>query len=54
VENANARKGRHLAAIYITAKGQRVTVVRVFVKKTVKMPSREIELALQRAKEVRQ
>jgi phage-related protein len=41
-------------AIYITAKGQRVVVVRVFVKKGDKTPSREIDLALQRAKEVRQ
>ena len=39
-------------ALYITAIGQRVVVVRVFVKKTQKTPSREIELALQRAKEV--
>jgi phage-related protein len=41
-------------AIYITAKGQRVVVLRVFVKKSDKTPSREIDLALQRAKEVRQ
>ena len=41
-------------AIYVTAKGLRVVVVRVFVKKTQKMPRREIELALQRAKEVNQ
>lgn len=40
-------------AIYVTAKGRRVVVVRVFVKKTHKMPVREIELALARAKEVR-
>jgi phage-related protein len=39
-------------AIYITAKGRRVVVVRVFVKKTQKTPRREIDLALQRAKEV--
>ena len=36
-------------AIYVTATGQRVVVVRVFVKKT---PKREIDLALKRAKEV--
>jgi phage-related protein len=41
-------------AIYVTASGRRVVVVRVFVKKTQKSPNREIELALQRAKEVRQ
>jgi phage-related protein len=39
-------------AIYVTAKGRRVVVVRVFVKKTQKTPRREIESALQRAQEV--
>jgi phage-related protein len=39
-------------AVYIIAKGRRVVVVRVFVKKTQKTPRREIEIALQRAKEV--
>lgn len=39
-------------ALYLTAKGKRVVVVRVFVKKTQKTPRREIELALSRAKEV--
>ncbi len=39
-------------AIYVTAKGRRVVVVRVFVKKTRKTPRREIDLALERAKEV--
>jgi phage-related protein len=38
-------------ALYVTASGQRVVVVRVFGKKTQKTPRREIELALQRAKE---
>lgn len=38
-------------ALYITAIG-RVVVVRAFVKKTQKTPRSEIELALQRAKEV--
>jgi phage-related protein len=33
--------------------GQRVVVVRVFVKKTQKTPSRELEIARQRAKAVR-
>src|SRR5215475_3778988 len=37
-------------AIYVSAKNQRVIVVRVFVKKTESTPAREIELALQRAK----
>lgn len=39
-------------AIYVSARGRRVVVVRVFVKKTQKTPRREIELALRRAKEV--
>jgi phage-related protein len=39
-------------ALYVTVTGQRVVVVRVFVKKTQKTPRREIELALERAKEV--
>jgi phage-related protein len=41
-------------ALYITAIGRRVVVVRVFVKKTQKTPNREIELALKRAKEIPQ
>lgn len=39
-------------AIYVTATGQRVVIVRVFIKKTQKTPQRELELARQRAKEV--
>lgn len=39
-------------ALYVTAKQRRVVVLRVFVKKTQKTPSREIKLALQRAKEL--
>ena len=39
-------------AIYVTAKGRRVVVVRAFVKKVQKTPGREIDIALQRAKEV--
>jgi phage-related protein len=39
-------------AIYVTAGGRRVGVVRVFVKKAQKTPRREIDLALERAKEV--
>jgi len=39
-------------AIYVTARGQRVVVLRVFVKKTQKTPRREIELAMKRAKDV--
>jgi phage-related protein len=39
-------------ALYITALGKRVIVVRAFVKKTQKTPRSEIELALRRAKEV--
>ncbi len=39
-------------ALYVTATSMRVVVVRVFIKKTQKTPRREIELALERAKEV--
>jgi phage-related protein len=39
-------------AIYVTARGRRVVVVRVFVKKAQKTPRREIDLALERAREV--
>ena len=38
-------------ALYVTT-GQRVVVLRVFVKKTRKTPNSEIRLALQRAKEL--
>lgn len=40
-------------AIYVTASGRRVIVVRAFVKKTQKTPLREIELAFRRAKEIK-
>lgn len=40
-------------AIYVTAKGQRVVIVRVFVKKTQKTPKHELELARHRAAEVK-
>jgi phage-related protein len=39
-------------AIYVTARGWLVVEVPVFVKKTQKTPQREIDLALERAKEV--
>jgi phage-related protein len=39
-------------ALYITAIGRRVVIVRAFVKKTQKTQRAEIELALRRAKEV--
>jgi phage-related protein len=40
-------------AIYVTATGRRVVIVRAFVKKTQRTPLRELEIARQRAKEVR-
>ena len=40
-------------AVYVTAVKQRVVIVRVFVKKTQKTPKHELELARQRAKEVK-
>lgn len=39
-------------ALYVTALGRRVIIVRVFVKKTQKTPRAEIDLARQRAKEI--
>jgi len=39
-------------ALYVTATAKRVVVVRVFVKKTQKTPNTEIEIALERAKEL--
>ncbi|MGH8428331.1 MAG: type II toxin-antitoxin system RelE/ParE family toxin [Gammaproteobacteria bacterium] len=47
------RKKRISRALYVTARGQRVVIVRVFVKKTEKTPRHEITLALGRAKSVR-
>ena len=40
-------------AIYVTARNRRVVIVRVFIKKTQKTPRREIDLALERAREVK-
>ena len=40
-------------AIYVTASGQRVVILRVFIKKAQKTPMRELEIARQRAKDVR-
>jgi len=39
-------------ALYVTAVGRRVVIVRVFIKKTEKTPRREIDLALSRIKSV--
>jgi phage-related protein len=39
-------------AIYVTAVGRRVVILRVFVKKTQKTPARELEIARQRARNV--
>jgi phage-related protein len=40
-------------AIYVTASGPRVVILRAFIKKTQKTPARELEIPRQRAKEVR-
>lgn len=40
-------------AIYVTAPGERVVVLHAFVKKTQKTPQRALEMARDRAKEVR-
>jgi phage-related protein len=39
-------------ALYVTATGRRMVIVRVFMKKTEKTPRREIDLALSRAKSI--
>jgi phage-related protein len=39
-------------ALYVTARAQRVVVVRAFAKKTQKTPAAEIHLALRRAREL--
>jgi phage-related protein len=39
-------------ALYVTAVGRRVVIVRVFVKKTERTPRREIDVALARARSV--
>src|ERR1700681_871677 len=39
-------------ALYVTAIGRRVVVVRAFVKKTQKTPPAEINVAVRRAKEI--
>ena len=44
-------RDRIARALYLTASGRRVIVLRVFVKKTQKTPRREIELARRRAQE---
>ena len=40
------------SAVYVTAVGRRIVVVRAFIKKTQTTPRQEIELALKRAQEV--
>ncbi|MFL6690517.1 MAG: type II toxin-antitoxin system RelE/ParE family toxin [Alphaproteobacteria bacterium] len=39
-------------SIYVTASGQRVIVLRTFVKKTQKTPPRELRIAMTRLKEI--
>ena len=39
-------------ALYVTTKSKRVVVLRVFIKKTQKIPRKEIKLALKRAEEI--
>jgi len=49
-------KGRDGIArsIYVVASGQRVVVLRTFIKKTQETPPKEIRLALARMKEIRE
>jgi phage-related protein len=39
-------------ALYISFEGERVIVLRAFIKKSQKTPVREIRLAIERAKEI--
>jgi phage-related protein len=39
-------------AIYVAGRGNRIIVLRVFIKKTRKTPRREIEIALERRKNI--
>ncbi|MEA3015258.1 MAG: hypothetical protein QOD42_3803 [Sphingomonadales bacterium] len=45
-------RGGIARALYVTAIGKRVVIVRAFRKKSQKTPRREIQLALRRAEEV--
>jgi len=45
-------RDRIARALYVTATGRRVVILRVFTKKTQRTPRREIELARRRAEEV--
>ncbi len=45
-------RGGIARALYVTATGRRVVILRVFTKKTQKTPRREIKLARRRAEEV--
>ena len=40
-------------AVYVAASGRRLIVVHAFIKKSRKTPKRNLELARQRAKEIR-
>jgi phage-related protein len=40
-------------AVYVTAQGKRVVILRAFIEKTQKTPPRELAVARQRAREVR-
>ncbi len=47
------RKAGIARALYVTAREQRVVILRAFIKKTQKTPAGEIDLALERAKELK-
>lgn len=49
-------KGRDGIArsIYVAASGQRVVVLRIFVKKTQETPPKELRIAFERMKEIRE
>jgi phage-related protein len=45
-------KEKMARSLYTTIRGKRVIILRTFVKKTPKTPRREIEIAMQRLKEM--
>lgn len=49
--SAGGNDGR---ALYVTATGRRVVIVAAFMKKTARTPPRMIQLALERAKGIRE
>ncbi|WP_084590936.1 type II toxin-antitoxin system RelE/ParE family toxin [Desulfonatronovibrio magnus] len=45
-------RAQHGRSLYITASGRKILILRCFIKKTNKLPQRELKIALKRAREV--